>query len=213
MLLLGASVMAAPVRAAEIRGQVEWLDHDRPVSVALLPLDGQRLPAPQPKEHLIRLQQRQFAPVYVLAGTGDRVRFVNQDDVYHILTAPYGPQPLQATLGKSGDAASTSIVLTQPGTLRVFCRLHAGSYAQIDVLDTPLSRLVDADGSFEFQNVPPGRWRLRVAALGAEPVYREITAFTAPPPVHIPLPSAPRANPAGTSESVQALFPVSEAQP
>lgn len=199
---------AAP--AAQVRGTVEWEGAARgPVSVALFPLDGQTLPTLAVRERLIHVRQRQFEPPYLVARVGDRLRLSNQDRVHHLITAPYAPQPLQAALSAAGSAdAQTSLTFTTPGTWYLFCRIHPHSYARIDVLATPLATMVSDDGGFSFDDVPPGRWRLRVAARGAEPVTRELVAFTAPPPITIKLSARGDAAAVGEGPSVTSLFPL-----
>ena len=216
-LLLGA-LAAGNVQGAEVRGRIE-LGAGRigPVSVALLPLDGQRLPKAQAHEHVVHMRGRQFDPPYLVAQVGDRLQFINDDDVYHMLTAPYGPQPFEATLDVAGGEGSRmSIALPGAGTLYVFCRIHHRVYMQVDVFDTPLTKMLGADGVFEFQKVPAGRWRLRVASRGGEPLYRELTAFTAPPPILLTLPAVETDTAAGPSqgaERVERLYPSGGAQP
>jgi hypothetical protein len=47
--------------------------------------------------------------------------------------------------------------------------------------------MVNAGDSFEFRDLAPGKWRIRVAAPGAETRIVEALALTAPPPVQIQL--------------------------
>lgn len=203
-------IWASGAGAAQVRGTIAWDGEPRgPVSVALFPLDGQPLPAARPSERVMHLRGRQFQPSYLVAQVGDRLRLVNSDPVYHVLTAPYAPQPLQATLASAGHAdAGLSLPLSQAGTWHVFCRIHRQSYGRIDVLSTPLVAMAGPDGRFSFDGLAGGRWRLRVAAPGVAAVYRELMAFTAPPPVTIML-ATPEATPVGSDEnSVRGLFPV-----
>lgn len=212
MLLLVSAIAVGNAQGAEVRGQIE-LGTGRigPVSVALLPLDGQRLPKAEPQERVVRMRDRQFDPPYLVAQVGDRLQFINDDDVYHVLMSPYGPQAFEATLGVAGgEGARTSLALSRAGTLYVFCRIHHRVYMHVDVFDTPLSKMLGADGAFEFRNVPAGRWRLRVASRGGDPLYRELTAFTAPPPILLTLPAMEADAAAGLAhgtERVERLYP------
>lgn len=206
---------AGSADAAQVRGTVTWDGEPRgPVSVALFPLDGQSLPAARPNERVMHLRGRRFQPSYLVAQVGDRLRLVNSDPVYHALTAPYAPQPLQAVLASAGKAdAEMELTLSEVGTWHVFCRIHRQSYGRIDVLNTPLVAMVGPDGRFSFDGLASGRWRLRVAAPGVAEVQRELMAFTAPPPVTITL-TTPATVPVGSDEgSVRALFPVENTPP
>lgn len=183
--------------AAEIRGTVSvqqsGLFSDRgealgsfPVSVALYPVEGQPVAAKLPAVHELSVTGNRILPLYLAVRRGDRVRFRNQDDLFHELFSHSRAQPLEVHLDRTlpGDAVLT---LTEVADLHWFCRIHAKSYARIDVLDTPLVRMLRAGDSFEFRDLAPGKWRLRVAAPGAETVSLEATAMTAPPPLQVEL--------------------------
>lgn len=207
MLLL--ALWSADLAAAQVRGTVVREGAPAgPVSVALFPLGGQALPAPRARDHRIALDERRFQPSYVVARVGDSLLLVNHDAVHHVITAPYAPQLLQVALSGAGTAdAQASVRFTKPGTWYLFCRIHPSRYARVDVLSTPLATMAGADGSFSFDDVPPGRWRLRAAARGAEAVSQDLDAFTAPPPVRIVLPARPAAAAGRDGERVEDLFP------
>lgn len=215
MLLVAAATIFGNVQAAEVRGRVEFgAGRSGPASVALLPLEGQRTAPSPPQERTLHLRNGQFDPPYAVARVGDRLRVVNEDQVFHVLVAPYAPQPFQATLTRSGSSgAEADTVLHSAGTWYLFCRIHPRTYARIDVLETPLLQLTNAGGRFEFQGIPAGRWQLRVAARGGESVYRELTAFTAPPPVVVTLPGRAPAPGSAEAARVEALFPERESTP
>ena len=209
MLLIAALANFGNLQAAEVRGRVELgTGRSGPASVALLPLEGQRVPPAPAQERVLHLRDAQFEPPYAVARVGDRLRVVNDDSVFHVLVAPYAPQPFQATLARAGSrGAQADTVLRSAGTWYLFCRIHPRTYARIDVLETPLLQLTNADGTFEFRGIPAGRWQLRVAARGGAPVYRELTAFTAPPPVLVMLPGRAPAKSSAETARVEALFP------
>lgn len=217
MLLAGLGA-ASEVLGAELRGEIVLgAGRQGPVSVALMPRDGQPLPKRPVAEQEVRLRDQGFAPAYLVARVGDRLRFVNDGGVYHVLYAPHGPNVQDAVLAKptADGAATTTWRLSHAGTLYVFCRIHPRSYVRVDVLDTPLQQLLDPPHRFEFRDLAPGRWQLRVAARGGEPVYRELSAFTAPPAIEVTLPGRVPAvaPPRGPEERVEALYPNAAAQP
>lgn len=191
--------LAGPVAAAaEIRGSVSVQQggvfsergealKEFPVSVALYPAEGQGVPYAAPTEHGMSIAGNRIQPLYLAVKRGDRVRFRNQDGVFHELFSHSKAQPFEVRLDRAGLGAETRLTLTDVADLHWFCRIHAKSYARIDVLDTPLVRMLRAGDSFEFRDLAPGKWLVRVAAPGAETRMLEATAMTAPPPLRVEL--------------------------
>lgn len=223
---LSLSLFSLPALAAEVRGTVsvrhgELFGADgtvsestATVSVALLPAEGQSLPWGPARVRDILLDSGRIEPLYTAISRGDRVRFRNQDDSYHVLFAHSRMQPIEVRLDRAGAgaAAQSSLTLNESTDLHWFCRIHAKSYARIDVLDTPLVQNIRAGEKFEFTGLAPGNWLLRVAALGAETRTLEVRALTAPPPVQVQLTIKgfrPGAGGAGAPHSlaVERLFP------
>ncbi|MFP5506481.1 MAG: carboxypeptidase regulatory-like domain-containing protein [Gammaproteobacteria bacterium] len=184
--------------AAEIRGTVSVQQGDRfgaaggalealPVSVALYPAEGQPLPAGgRASLHELNVAGNRIQPLYLAVRRGDRVRFRSHDGIFHELFSHSRAQPFEVRLDRSGAGGSV-LTLAEASELHWFCRIHAKSYARIDVLDTPLVSMLPADGRFEFRDLAPGMWRLRIAAPGAETRILEATAMTAPPPLQVEL--------------------------
>ena len=196
--MLPILLLCAMSQAAEVRGVVSveqaGMFNDRgeavrslPVSVALYPAEGQKLARAAAVEHVITVAGSRIAPLYLAFPRGDRVRFENQDDVYHQLFTHSKTQPIELRLDRSGLGRSAAITLNEVDDLHWFCHIHAKSYARIDALDTPLVRMVSPGDGFEFRDLPAGKWRLRVAAPGAETRIIEAEALTAPPPLQIRL--------------------------
>ena len=76
--------------------------------------------------------------------------------------------------GASGEAAAPA-----PSALDTACATLAAG--------TDVSAIVEAGERFEFRDLEAGRWRLRVAAIGAETLEQDIIAMTAPPPLELRL--------------------------
>lgn len=194
--LLG--LLSVPILAAEVRGAVSVqqgmfsdasgsVETDIPVSVALFPGAGQPLPWRTSARHDVSLLNSEIEPLYLAFPRGDRVRFRNQGGVYHELFAHSQRHPIELRLDRAGRGSESTLTLSDSADLHWFCRIHAKSYARIDVLDTPLVLMVRADEPFEFSNLAPGKWLLRVAAPGADTRVLEVQALTAPPPLQVQL--------------------------
>lgn len=198
---IGLCLSAGTSGSAEVRGvvtlqqtaafgaQVEPLR--LPVSVALFPLEGQRLPARPPARHDIILHGNALRPLYLVLQRGDRLRFRSEDGLYHELfsRAPHARrgESLELRLGPAATGREASLIMNEAADWHWFCRIHARSYARVDVVDTPLVRMVGSGEPFEFGGLPPGKWRLRVAAPGAETRHLEVRAMTVPPPLDVRL--------------------------
>lgn len=195
---LGFALLNMPAQAAEVRGAVSVQQgnlfgasgsapKDLPVSVALFPGEGQPLPRHRAAQHDVSLRNSVIDPLYLAVPRGDHVRFRNRDGVYHELFAHSRREPIEVRLDREGPGSENALALVDTGDLHWFCRIHAKSYARIDVIDTPLVYMVRPNESFEFRDLAPGRWLLRVAAPGAETRTLEVQALTVPPPVQVHL--------------------------
>lgn len=197
VLALSLASASLPLTAAEIRGTVNVQQtglfsagsdglKNFPVSVALYPAEGQVLPRHAAERHKILLNS-QIQPLYLAIPRGDSLTFENQSHVYHELFTHSHTQPLVIGLDREGMGREKSVTLNDVADLHWFCRIHAKSYLRVDVVATPLVRMVQAGESFEFRDLPTGKWLLRVAAPGAETKTLETQAVTAPPPVQVQL--------------------------
>lgn len=195
---LAMALAGTPVAAAEIRGSVTVQEgglfsergeslRDIPVSVALFPAEGQALPRATAQRQEMTVSGSRIQPLYVALPRGSRLHFRSEDGVHHELFTHSHTQSLGVRLDRTGLGSESDVALERAGDLHWFCRIHAKSYARIDVVDTPLVRMLHAGESFEFRDLPSGKWRLRVAAPGAETRIVEALALTAPPPLQIPL--------------------------
>jgi len=195
-LLSGAP---APVAAAEVKGTVS-MDYQglfsanrntqpQPVSVALMPAQGQHVIARRPRMHRIEVSGNRMSPAFFTVKKGDSIRFTNRDGVYHEIFFLSRGKPWSARLDRAGTprAGSEALVLDTPGTAHFFCRIHSKSYARIDVVDTPYLETIQSGRPFHFVGLSAGRWKLRLAAPAAEVRWVEVSAITSPPPLELHL--------------------------
>lgn len=202
--LLALTVLSGePGVAAEILGRVtvqhtglftQGVAADVPggISVSITPLAGQPLPSQPARSHRVTIHNKTFTPVFMTVQRGDQLQFVNQDTVFHKLFSLSKVQPFTLDMGKvtdNGQAVNSDFyTLTQSGPWHVFCRIHSTMYFRVDVVETPFYMMIKDGGEFHFSGLAPGRWQLRVAAIGSEPLVMIAEAITAPPPLQIVLP-------------------------
>jgi plastocyanin len=187
--------------AAEVRGSVS-VDYQglfepgsaaraHPVSVALLPDEGQHTVPRGVRHQRIEIVGNRMRPAFLTVQQGDYIEFVNRDNVYHELFSLSPGEPVKARLGKADrpSEARAEFRLDQPGTTHFFCRIHNKSYARIDVVATPYIQTVEPGGIFDFVGLSPGRWKLRLAAPAAETAWVDVAAVTMPPSLKLTLTS------------------------
>ena len=218
IILLALTVLCGgPGFAAEIVGRVtvqhtglftqgEAKDVPGGISVSVTPLAGQAMPTPAPRSHRVMIRNKTFTPVFMTVQRGDQLQFVSQDTVFHEFFSLSKVQPFTLDMGKVADDGravnSDLYTLTQSGPWHVFCRIHSMMYFRVDVVETPYYMMIKDGGEFHFSGLAPGRWQLRVAALGSEPLVLIAEAITAPPPLQIVLPvKGGRSQPAGDQVS------------
>lgn len=215
--------LPAGLPAAEVRGVVT-LQHsglfagragaDRRIGLALWPdAPGLAVEAPSGIEHELRIDADRIRPDFLQVRPGEPIRLVNLDPVEHQLFAlvPGAHSEVDVRLRPGGRAGEQSIRFTAAGTRHLFCRLHRRSYARIDVVDAPRLAIVNPGERFEFRDLKAGRWRLRVAGIGAETLELDTIAMIAPPPLSLRLPVhggvQPEPGAEGAAVTVEQLYP------
>jgi len=201
LALTSLLVCASLARAAEVRGtvvvdyqglfEVDKSVQNHPISVALIPDEGQYLVRRGARTEHIEIVENRMHPSFLTVQKGDSVSFVNRDAVFHQLFSLSPGEPLSVQLAKagSGSQSATSIKLDQTGVTHFFCRIHNKSYARIDVVETPYLQTIQPGQSFHFVGIAQGRWQLRVSSPAAETLLIPVTALTAPQPLQITLAS------------------------
>lgn len=198
-ILAWFAAVSPPASAAEVEGTVtiayqgmfaaDTNTRHQPVSVALLPAQGQHVVPRRPRQHRIEIMGNRMSPAFITVKKGDTVRFVNRDGVYHEVFYLSPGKPWSARLDRAGSSKATSpaLRLNTPGTTHFFCRIHNKSYARVDVVDTSYLETVESGRSFHFVGLAKGRWKLRLAAPAAETRWVEVSAITSPPPLALQL--------------------------
>ena len=109
-----------------------------------------------------------FVPETLFVRVGQPVTFKNSEDQLHNVTvvrSRTGTRVLNISQNQ-GDVHTHTF--DQPGEYDVSCDVHPGMRATLVAATTPYATFADARGTFAFQNVPPGEYRLRVSADGRD---------------------------------------------
>jgi len=135
---------------------------------AVVALRGKTLkqfPSPE-KNKTWQMDQKdvRFTPETLAICAGDRVKFTNSDRQVHNINAKSPLVRLDRTI--AGDQEAEQVFSRAGGVKRPIelgCKLHSAMRAWIFVFDHPFFKLTEADGKFQFDNVPPGEYWLDLA--------------------------------------------------
>ena len=112
-----------------------------------------------PKVRIVEQRRKSFAPHLLAVPVGSTVAFPNFDTVYHNVFSLSQPQPFDLGLYKAGDMRE--VVFDKPGIVRVGCNIHTNMSAYVVVVDAPHYVVADADGTFSFKSLGPGKYKVR----------------------------------------------------
>jgi plastocyanin len=157
-VVLLASLAAAPALAqgGAIAGRVEAIPAKYlPETVVYLKsVPGARAP------RTVKMDQQRltFVPHVLAITEGDAVRFLNHDAVAHNVYSPEG----NYNLGTFAEGEERVHTFTGAGVYTQLCSLHPDMLAYVFVGQNPYSAVVDAQGGYRIDHVPPGTYRLAV---------------------------------------------------
>jgi plastocyanin len=113
---------------------------------------------PPDKNPILDQKGLQFHPQVLPILVGTTVDFPNRDNLFHNVFS-YS-QPKEFDLGRYPKDDSRSVRFDRPGTVRVYCDIHAHMHATIVVLAHPYFATPGDDGTYAIRNVPEGRYSL-----------------------------------------------------
>src|SRR5262252_6715972 len=121
----------------------------------------------------IKQKDKQFWPQAAVVQKGTSVVFPNLDAVFHNVFSTSGRNSFDLGSYRSGDTPR-SVVLTTPGVVEVYCKIHSKMNATILVVPGPLYAKVGADGSYKIENVPVGARRIVAWSPNAKPTQQKV---------------------------------------
>jgi len=107
-----------------------------------------------PKTAALEQRNREFVPDSLVIPAGSTVSFPNFDPIFHNVFSLSRAKSFD--LGNYPKGHTRNVVFPKPGIVFVNCHLHPNMGATIVVTPGPWGTLADRDGSFSFDNVPPG---------------------------------------------------------
>jgi plastocyanin len=114
-----------------------------------------------------------FVPRVVVVPVGGTVDFLNSDRLLHNIHAT---PKLNATFNRTQPKDRTIPVTFQKAEIvRIDCDLHSWMRAWVVVADHPYYRVTPADGAFAYDNLPAGKYLLKIWHERLGTVTKEVT--------------------------------------
>lgn len=128
--------------------------------------------------------QETFIPSMLLVRTGQKVNFLNHDDVLHNVRVR-NDQTRESSFNVAIPTGENySHVFPTDGFYDVGCDIHPGMSASIFSSSSPYTVLADASGAFTIPNVPNGPYKA-VAYSGSRRIEKEVNVAAGGPPLDL----------------------------
>src|SRR5215813_14026817 len=122
---------------------------------------------------VVSLQSPPPGPRVVVVPVGGTVEFLNNDRLLHNLHSASTENP---TFNRTQPKGRTiPMVFKKPEIVRVDCDLHTWMRAWVVVADHPFFAVTGPQGEFVLDNVPPGKYTLKVWHETLGTVTRDVT--------------------------------------
>ena len=125
----------------------------------------------------IAMDGRKFVPRVRVVTPGSKVEFPNQDPFNHNIFS--NAEGGQFDLGLYGRGETKSATFAKAGAYPLYCNIHSKMTGWIVVVPTSLVAQAGADGRFELERVPAGRYVLHIWHERAAELTREVTVAAA----------------------------------
>lgn len=156
-------VVGAKAGGGRITGRVTLLEKDgrpsRDLGAAVVYLEA-TTPVARAMTADVAINDKEFVPRVVVVPAGSTVRFMNHDPFDHNVFSASEANPFD--LGTYGRGETRAWTFAGPGLTRVFCNVHPRMVMFVQVMAGRYFTQPGADGSFEIDDVPAGRYVLHV---------------------------------------------------
>jgi plastocyanin len=149
----------------------------RPIADAVVWIDapGARQTG-KASEAILNQRDVQFAPRVLAVQVGTKVKFPNNDRVFHNVFSYH--DGTRFDLGLYPVGAVKEVPFDRPGLSRIFCNIHPQMAAYLMVLDTPFFAVSDREGRFTLTGLPPGTYPYHAWRPGGSIINDEIHTAT-----------------------------------
>jgi len=123
-------------------------------------------------------QQCVYVPRVVIVPVGGTVEFLNSDRLLHNL---HSVSTENATFNRTQPKGRTvPVAFKKPEIVRIDCDLHTWMRAWVVVAEHPFFAVTGANGEFALDNVPPGKYTLKIWHETLGTVTRDVTVDDKP---------------------------------
>jgi plastocyanin len=136
-------------------------------------LEAAGLTAAAPLSATMEQRERRFEPDMVIVPVGSKVTFPNQDPVFHNIFSLSRSRSFD--LGFYAQGKTREVVFSHPGIVQVYCHVHPEMYGVVVVVPNAWSARPDRDGAFSLQDVPPGKYQLKIWQRSAGLMHKSVT--------------------------------------
>jgi plastocyanin len=161
LAMLACLVLPAGAHAAKLSAIVYGSD-GKPLPnavVVAVPEDG-RLPPVTKEVEVVDQIDKEFVPYVKPVRAGSYVQFPNKDNIRHHVYSFSPPKKFELPL-YSGTPAQP-VLFDKPGVVKLGCNIHDWMLGYIYVAETPYFGKSAGDGRVELDQLPAGRYRVRV---------------------------------------------------
>ncbi len=159
--LISSSVTRAEDGKGSITGtiSVSGVKSPKGVLVYLEKVEGD-WEAPEKPAHMDQVKLV-FTPAVLPIVKGTTVEFKNSDPILHNVFWPKGKGYAGRNLGTWGKGGSKQYKFDKLGEVVLLCNVHSEMEGHIIVLQNPFFTVVDKDGEYKIEGVPPGEYTLK----------------------------------------------------
>lgn len=155
LMLLGSPANAGSLEAHVTTSAGKAVED---AAVVLEPVSG--VAPERPAAATIEQQDREFRPFVTIVQTGAMVDFPNRDSVKHHVYSFSKAKTFELKLYAGKPAKPQTF--DQAGEVALGCNIHDWMEAYVLVVDTPYFAKTAASGRALVNNIPPGRYKLKV---------------------------------------------------
>jgi plastocyanin len=140
--------------------------------VMLEPLFEHTFPEPAGPAYMDQSGQM-FIPEFLTARVGQKVEFRSSEDVLHNVRVDHSATKTPIFNVATPPWGMYPHTFNKPGFYNVSCDIHTTMRATIFVTTTPYTKFADDTGSFAFQDVVRGSYKLK-GFVGEEPLEKTV---------------------------------------
>lgn len=157
--------LALPLSAATVAGQVRFETRrgQRPViNETVISLEASQPVKPsKSEEKVVTTRSKTLIPHVVAVPVGSTIRFPNEDPISHNLFSVSPAKRFDLGFYRAGTGKAETF--EKPGVVQIYCNVHPNMSAVVHVMTTPYYTFAGQDGTFRFDDVPPGKYKLRAS--------------------------------------------------